>query len=457
VAALLALAAVVGPTSAPARDEHPVPTILAAQTADTSVAYSLLSELVTRFGARPAGSPAEHAAAAWLAGQLRAFGFEGVNVETFPIERWSPGVTSVTVTTPQSQTLVATPLGGLVAGSPVEAPVVAFASYDAFLAAPADTVRGRIVAVLEPLPRTVDGSGYLRMAVIRARGPGEAMKRGAAGFVMRSLATHRSRIASSGATTPLARPFPAFALSPPDAEQLARLSAQGPVSLRLASSANWIGPATSQNVVASVPGRDPAAPPILISAHLDSWEQGTGAIDNGFGIAAVIGAAKRILDSPERPLRSIKLVLFGAEEVTQPDPVQNFAGARAYLVQHRDELAQLNLASESDWGGGLVTRLRYPAAGDQELQHRLSEALAPLGVQVVPEMRGPGTPDAEVLAGAGVPLFRLDQDASTLFDTHHNPNDTLAVVDREVLDQNMAAWAVSVWLLANAAQLTADR
>jgi len=302
--------------------------------------------------------------------------------------------------------------------------------------------------VLEPLPRTQDGSSYLRMAVIRGAGPGEAMKRGAVGFVMRSLATHMDRVASSGATTPLPEPFPAFALSPPDAEQLGRLVAQGPVTLQLESSAGWIGPGTSQNLVASVPGRDLAAPPLLISAHLDSWEQGTGAVDNGFGLAAVIAAAKRIRDLPERPLRSIKVVIFGAEEVSQPNPVKNFAGARAYLRLHRNE-PRLDLASESDWGGGRVLRLRYPGAGDTRLQRDLRVALEPIGVKVVAEPPGSGTPDVNVLAAAGVPLFRLDQDASTLFDTHHTPNDTLAMVDRDALEQNVSAWAVSVWMLAN--------
>lgn len=436
-------------TSAAAGDAAPAPAppALAERPVDKDVGYRLLSALVTQFGARPAGSEADHAAAAWLATQLKALGFENVGLETFPIERWSAGASSVTVMSPHAQTLVATPLGGLVAGPPIEAQVAAFASYADFLAAPAERIRGRIVAVLEPLPRTQDGSGYLRMAVIRGAGPGEAMKRGAAGFVMRSLATHRNRIASSGATTPLPRPFPAFALSPPDAEQLGRLAAEGSVTLRLDSSAGWIGPGTSQNVVASVPGRDPTAPPLLISAHVDSWEQGTGAVDNGFGLATVIAAAKRIRDLPEPPLRSIKVVIFGAEEVSQPDPIKNFAGARAYLRLHRNE-PRLDLASESDWGGGRVLRLHYPA-GDSGLQSDLTAALAPLGVQVVAAPPQSGTPDVNVLADAGVRLFRLDQDASALFDTHHTPNDTLAMVDRDALEQNVSAWAASVWVLAN--------
>ncbi|GGL15046.1 M20/M25/M40 family metallo-hydrolase [Caulobacter rhizosphaerae] len=446
-ASLTAMALVSVATSAAARDATPAPAALAEAPSDKELGYRILSELVTRFGARPAGSDADHAAAAWLAGQLKALGFEGVGLESFPIERWSPGVSSVSVTGAHAQMLVATPLGGLVAGPPVEAPVASFASYADFLAAPAASVQGRIVAVLEPLPRTQDGSGYLRMAVIRGEGPGEAMRRGAAGFVMRSLATHENRVASSGATTPLPRPFPAFSLSPPDAEQLGRLAARGTVTLRLDSSASWIGPGTSQNIVASVPGRDPAAPPLLIAAHLDSWEQGTGAVDNGFGLAAVIAAAKRIGDLPERPRRSIKVVLFGAEEVSQADPVKNFAGARAYLRLHRNA-PRLDLASESDWGGGRVLRLRYPA-GDGDLQRDLRAALAPIGVNVVPEPPESGTPDANVLADSGVPLFRLDQDASALFDTHHTPNDTLAKVDRGALEQNISAWAVSVWLLAN--------
>jgi carboxypeptidase Q len=429
--------------------ERPVPEGLADSAGDRAMAYPLLRELVTRFGARPAGSRADHAAAAWLAMRLRTLGFEQVAVEPFPIRRWSAGVSSVRLVGSEPRTLVATPLGGLAAGPPVQAPLASFATYEAFLAAPEASIRGRIVAILQPLARTTDGSAYLRMVAIRGAGPSEAMKRGAVGFVMRSLATHGKRIASSGATTPLPRPFPAFALSPPDSELLAQLSEQGRVTLRLASTAGWTGRGTSQNVTAVVPGRHPAAPAILISAHLDSWEQGTGAIDDGFGIATVIAAAKTIRDLPERPLRSIRLVLFGAEEVTQPEPVKNFAGARAHLDRHRAELSRVAMASESDWGGGRVIRLHYPGTGDVTFERRSSEALAPLGVQVVAERPETATPDAAVLAEAGVPLFRLDQDATTLFDIHHNPDDTLIMVDRAALEQNVAAWATTLWLLAN--------
>ncbi|AQR62500.1 hypothetical protein BZG35_13220 [Brevundimonas sp. LM2] len=452
---IAAFACVAGAQAPPAADN-------AARAAETCAtgeatgAFPLLQTLVRRFGARPTGSQTERDAAEWIAGHLTALGFEQVAIEPFPIRLWSPGRSSVTMADPERRTLVAVPLGGLVSGPVVEAPVAAFATYDAFLRAPEDAVRDRIVAILEPLPRTVDGSAYVRMVTIRNAGPGEAMKRGAVGFVLRSLATHDLAMASSGGTAVLDRPFSAFAVSPPDSERLAELAARGPVILRLESSAGWTGWGASQNVVATLPGRDSDAPAILIGAHLDSWEQGTGAIDDGFGLATVIAAAEQVARSGPRPLRSIRLVLFGAEEVTQPSPVKNFAGARAYVAQHRHELGTIAMASESDWGGGRVVRMLYPAsASDAGLHARLTYALAPLGVEVAVEAQPPAGPDVGILNQAGVPLFRLDQDAADLFDTHHNSDDTLERVDRAALKQNVAAWTAALRVLADADPVSA--
>ncbi|MBB3695155.1 M20/M25/M40 family metallo-hydrolase [Sphingomonas sp. BK580] len=427
-----------------ARDERPPAPAVASE-----VAPALLAELTTRFGARPAGSPADRAAAAWLAGRLRAFGLSHVAIESFPILRWSPGDAAVDVIAPERRRLVATPLGGLVSGPTVTARVVAYDTYAAFLAAPADSVRGRIVAVLEALPGTADGAGYLRLVVMRSEGPAAAARKGAAGFVLRSLATHHERLASSGATKPLARPFPAFAISPPDAEELGRLATKGPVTLRLRPGAGWSGRAVTQNVVATLPGRDPTAPAVLVSAHLDSWEQGTGASDDGFGIAAVVAAVKALHDRPHRPLRSIRLVLFGAEEVTQPGSYPNFAGARRYIELHRRELAGIDLAAESDWGGGRIVGLRLPDLGDPGLDRRLAAGLASENVLVRTDRSASGPPDADVLKAAGVPLLRLDQDATLLFDTHHNARDTLDQVDMSALRQNVRVWTTVLRLLAD--------
>ena len=413
--------------------------------------YGLVEELTTRFGARPAGSASERAAAAWAATRLGELGFTGVAVEPFPLQQWEAGTSSAWIVGPGLQQLVVTPLGGLT-GATAEAPAVFFETYAAFLKADAAAVRGRIVVILEPIAPARDGSGYGRAIAIRMNGPGEAQRRGAAGYLMRSLGTQQTRTANSGATAPLKTPFAAFALSPPDAEQLARLSRFGPVRLRLASTAGWRGTAPSHNVIAEVKGRDADAKPLLIGAHLDSWEQGTGAVDNGFGLAVVTAAARLIRDLPVPPRRGIRIVWFGAEEVTQPEPVGNFSGARAYADRHRSELPRIALAAESDGGAGRIVQLALPARADGALVRTLRAALAPLGVTVSATPPRNGGPDIGVLQAAGVPAFRLQQDASGQYDTHHNANDVLGAIDPAALAQNVAAWAVSLWLIAESAE-----
>lgn len=408
--------------------------------------YALVEELTKRFGARPAGSSSERAAAKWGAERLRKLGFAGVAVEPFSLQRWDAGKSSASIVGSGATQLVVTALGGST-GANVEAEAAIFQTYADFLKADAATVAGKIVVILEAIARAKDGSGYSRAIAMRSNGPGEAAKRGAAGYVMRSLGTSDARTASSGATAPTQTPFPAFALSPPDAEELGRRSETGPVRLRLASTAGWKGAAQSQNVVAEVKGRDAAARPVLISAHLDSWEQGTGAVDDGFGLAVVTAAAKLIRDLPAPPRRTIRIVWFGAEEVSQPAPVNNFAGARAYAARHGAELPAL--VAESDSGAGKVFQLALPGREDSALVGQLRAALSPLGVELNLTAPRMGGPDISVLQAAGVPAFRLMQDATTQYDSHHNATDVLRQIDRAALAQNVAAWAVTVWLIAD--------
>lgn len=411
--------------------------------------YDLVRDLTTMFGPRPAGSAAEAAAAKWGSEKMKALGFQSVTIEHFPLLRWSPGETRVELLGNVAQRLVATPLGGLVAGPPVEAPVVLFESYDTFLKSDPADVHGRIVAILEPVRRATNGDGYIALAPARTRGPGEALAKGAVGFVIRSLGTHEDNVANSGASVTLPRPFPAFALSPAAADQIKRAAALGPVNMRLESTAAWAGAGTSQNVVGTIPGSDPNAAPIIIGAHIDSWEQGTGAIDDGFGIAAVTTAATRILRSGKTPRHTIHLVWFGAEEVSQPGALRDFVGARAFTERHQAQVKRALVAAESDWGGGRVTRVTLPPTMSDDLVDRVRQNLHPLGIPVDVGSPGPGVAEIGVLAAAGAPLLRLHQDATGLFDVHHTPNDVLARVDPASLEQNVTAWEQVISAVAN--------
>jgi len=244
---------------------------------------------------------------------------------------------------------------------------------------------------------------------------------------------------------------PAFALSSPDADQIERIAALGQtVRVRLVSTASAVPDAHSQNVIAEVRGRERPQEVVLLGAHLDSWDQGTGAIDDGAGTAIIVAAAKLIRDLPHRPRRTVRVVLFGSEELAQPTPPGSVFGGHSYATNHQAELATHVLAGESDLGSDRIYAFALPPGRAQsEFVQTLLRILTPIGV--LASDRPPEDVGADVgpAVAAGVPGFQLSQDATRYFDIHHTPDDTLDKVDRVQLDQNVAAWAALVWLAAD--------
>jgi carboxypeptidase Q len=449
-----------GATAAPAPAAGESPEAVATQLRDAAlaghtIAYAWVSELTTRFGPRPAGSLNEHQAAEWAATRFRELGFENVRVESFPVTAWVRGTESGEISSPSVQPLVIAALGESpptpVAG--LEGEVALFPSFDALKAAPPGSLGGKIAFVARRMVRTQDGAGYGEAVLARADGPGEAAQRGAIAFLVRSVGTDSHRLAHTGATRYVGGriPVPSFAVSNPDADQIERLAALGKaVRVRLFSSASYVHDAHSQNVVAEVRGRERADEIVLLGAHLDSWDQGTGALDDGTGMAIIVAAAKLIRDAPHRPRRTVRVVLFGSEEVTQPVAPGGAFGGHAYANGHRAELATHVLAGESDTGADRVYRVGLPQAVIQgEFARTALRVLVPLGVLPAEHAPGEAGTDVGPSVEAGVPAFTLSQDASRYFEIHHTPDDTLDKVDRLQLDQNVAAWAALVWLAAD--------
>ncbi len=457
-AAIAAYAAAPAPKPAPKPAEPP--DLVAVQLRDAAlaghnIAYEWVSELTSRFGPRPAGSTNEQQAAAWAAARFKELGFESAHIESFPITAWVRGTESAQIISPSVQPLVIAALGESPPTPPtgLEGEVVVFPSFDALKAAPAGSLEGKIAMVTRRMVRTQDGAGYGEAVLARADGPGEAARRGAIAFLVRSVGTDSHRLAHTGATRYVEGrvPVPSFALSNPDADQIERLTALGQtVRVRLFSGASYVHDAHSQNVIADVRGRERPEEIVLLGAHLDSWDQGTGAIDDGTGMAIIVAAAKLIRDVPHRPRRTVRVVLFGSEEVTQPVEPGVAFGGHAYSVAHRTELATHVLASESDTGADRVYRVALPPSVMQsEFARTALRLLVPLGV--LPSPRPPGEVGTDVgpTVEAGVPAFALSQDASRYFEIHHTPDDTLDKIDRQQLDQNVAAWAALVWLAAD--------
>ena len=405
-------------------------------------AWNIVEGLTTEIGPRLDGTPAEARARDWAVAKLRSLGFSNVHVEPFTITNWVRGPESAEIISPFPQRLVIAALGNSASTGPqgITGQVVGFDTLSELQAAPDAAVRGKIVFVSHAMPRTQDGSSYGFFGGPRRQGPSVASQKGAIAIVIRSIGTDYHRNPHAGVQTfaPGVKPIPAGALTIPDAEQLQRILKRGqPVTMHL-TLVSETGPAPSGNVIAELPGRDPRQPPILVGGHLDSWDLGTGAIDDGAGVAIATAAAKRIMDAG-RPLRTIRIVWFGSEEL-------GIFGGLDYQKRHGAEPHYA--IAESDFGADRIWRVNSKLGKGREAEGRmLQAALAPLGI-VPGKLDEADGSDIQPLIDAGVPAVGLSQDGMRYFDYHHTPDDTLDKIDPEQLRQNVAAWTAMLAVLS---------
>lgn len=417
-----------------------------------NIALDYVTQLTTRFGPRPAGSNAERDAAAWAADYMRSQGFQNVRIEEFPLVGWERGEESASIVGDHPQRLAVAALGHSPGTNGViEAEVVRFDSLEALNAAPAGSLAGKIAYIdAGQMVRMQDGAGYGPLTRIRGAGPGAAAAKGAVAFIMRSVGSDDHRMPHTGTTRYVDGrvPLPGFALSAPDASQVSRLIAMGQtVRLRLTSTAHTYQ-TVSRNVIGDIPGRSRPEEVIVLGSHMDSWDLGTGAIDDGAGGAITLAAAKAIRDSGRRPARTVRVVLYGSEEVAQPTDTGN--GGGAYLRGIGSAVEKHIIAGESDFGADRVYALGLPpGAQDSDFARAANQVLYPIGVlpSAQPELHGGA--DVGPLAEAGVPVFGLSQDGTRYFDLHHTADDTLDKIDPKQMSQNVAAWAALVWLIAD--------
>jgi hypothetical protein len=408
-------------------------------------AFNFVEALTTDIGQRLAGTEAHGRAVAWAETRLKAAGFENVHFEPFTFPAWIRGAESAEIVGPVPQHLAVTALGGSVAtdANGVEAEISLFRTYDDLLAAAPGSLNGKIAVVTQRMVRAQDGSGYGAANPIRRRGPSEAGKRGAVAYLLRSLGTDNHRLPHTGALNyeDGAPRIPAAALAIPDADQLERLAAQGPVRIHLLLTSTVRESAPSWNVVGEIKGGERPDEIVLIGGHLDSWDLGTGATDDGAGVAIVFGAARLIAGLPQRPRRTIRVVLFGAEEM-------NFSGA-AYAQAHQGETGKIVVAGEADFGARNVYSVQLPAgAAASDFGQTLDRIIAPLGANLDRRPALGGGDDIRELQKAGVPVVSLRQDGLDYFDTHHTADDTLDKIDPKQLNQAVAVWSAFTYLAA---------
>jgi len=409
-----------------------------------ATAYQLIESLTTEVGPRLAGSPGDKAAVAWAQREMTRLGFTNVHTVEAIVPHWDRGEAEFSVLAPYPQTMPTLALGGSVGtGSEgIDADAVMVKDLEALAALPAGAVKDKIVFFSNRMERTRDGTGYGKAVAVRVGGPSAASAAGALGVVIRSIGTSNLRFPHTGAiryTTTSPR-IPALAISNPDADALVRQFESGkPVRLRIRSSSRDLSPARSANVVGDIPGTDLANEIVILGAHLDSWDPGVGAIDDGAGVAIMMGVAKLIKELDAKPRRTIRVVLFANEEF-------GTSGSTAYLAANEANVSRHVLGFEADFGAGPVWRLSSRVNPVQlPVVDQIFRALAPLKL-VRGDNAARGGADLEGLSKRGMPILEPGLDGTDYFDVHHTANDTLAQVDPKALNQSVAAFATAVWL-----------
>ncbi len=409
-------------------------------------AYETLAQLTDRIGPRLSGSPGYEAAVAWAVGELKRDRVDRVWTEKVLVPHWVRGVESARIVSPIDAPMAVTALGmsdptpeGGVTGEVVEV-----GSFDDLKAA-GEKVRGKIVLYNRPmLPNGGPEHGYGAGASLRHRGASEAAKLGAVATLIRSLGTAAFRIPHTGGMEyeEGVPHVPAAAISSEDADLIHRLLAAGaPVRVRLLLGCRTLPDVESANVLADIRGRERPDEVVVIGAHLDSWDLGQGAIDDGAGCAIVMDALRVLESLGLRPRRTIRAVLFANEE-------NGLRGGEAYAAAHRAELAGHVAAIESDSGGARPLGIGVSAGpGAEEMLSRLASSLAALGADAV--THGGGGADISAMRSAGVPMLGLRQDTTHYFDVHHTAADTLDKLDPRDLQANVAVMAVVAYALAD--------
>ncbi|GAB2880841.1 M20/M25/M40 family metallo-hydrolase [Microbulbifer echini] len=426
------------------QEDLSVAEVLRDRALSSSNAYSIVESLTVEVGPRRAGTEGDQRAVAWAQEKMKALGFDRVYTEQINVPRWTRGHAHAQVTSPFPQPLVVSSLGYSVAtpAGGLTAEIIEFPDVEALQQAPAKQVEGKIAFINKRMEKARTGEGYGPAVQGRSKGMRAASEKGAVALLLRSVGTDSDRFAHTGmmSINAIENPVPALALSAPDANLLEAMLKRGkPVQVKLDIDNQRHTDGPSFNVIGEITGREKPEEVMIIGAHLDSWDEGTGALDDGAGVAIVMETARLIAELPERPRRTLRVVLFGAEEI-------GLVGAKQYVDAHLHELDNIVAVSESDFGAGKVWRFdtRLPES-KFDIADQMMQLLAPLGIE-----RGNNTsyggPDSSVFVARGVPAFGLYQDGTDYFDYHHTPNDTLDKVDPENLRQNVAAWVVMSFL-----------
>lgn len=406
-----------------------------------SAAYARLGSLVDGFGHRLSGSASLEAALDWILAQMKSDGLENVRGEPVMVPHWVRGEESAELVKPRRARLPMLGLGGSIAtpSRGITAPVLVVASFDDLRERAAEA-RGKIV--LFDVPFTT----YRETVKYRVEGAAAAARAGAVASLIRSVAAYSIRSPHTGVMrydSTVTR-IPAAALSVEDAMMLRRFQDRGqPVVVTLRMAARTLPDAPSRNVVAEIVGRERPDEVVVLGGHIDSWDVGQGAMDDGGGSVAAWEAVRLMKQLGLRPRRTVRVVLWTNEE-------NGGRGALAYRDAHADQLNKHVLAMESDNGVFAPRGFRFSGSdGAFARAQQIAGLLEPIGAGKV--SREPESPEADIapLVERGVPGLGLDVDGTRYFWFHHSEGDMLDKLDPAELARCVAALAVMAYVAAD--------
>ena len=415
-------------------------------------AYHQLAYLTENIGARPTGSPQADAAARYVAETMRAAGLEA-NLEEITVPHWVRGAETAELVGWHGQTpgtvqkIVVTALGGSTStpANGLVTEVVVVSNFDELKALGKEKVSGKIVFFNEKFDVQKASAGrwdaaYDEAVQYRAAGAKAAAELGAVASLVRSVGGADYRLPHTGYSAPAG--IPAGAVTAEDAETIAHLAKQGAVRMRLTLTPQLLPDVPGYNVIADIKGSEHPEEIVIVSGHLDSWDLGTGAIDDGAGVVSAMGAVQLMKELHLQPKRTIRMVAWMNEETGS-------RGGKAYAKAREAQAAQHIAAIESDLGAGhpMGFDAKAPAAALTMLQP-MEKVLAPIGANLMAPSSDDVGADISPLAALGVPTFGEMQDGRVYFNYHHTPADTLDKVVLRELRENVAAMAVLAFTLA---------
>jgi len=426
---------------------------------ESDYAYRQVAHLSNNIGPRLSGSPQDKHAVEYVAAEMKRLGLV-VQLEKVTVPHWVRGEeTGALIQFPgmapnTTQKIVLTALGGSVAtpASGLTADVVVVKSFDELEALGRKKVEGKLVLFNVIFDKQLAAQGfagpaYGQAVAYRGGGPSAAARLGAIGALVRSVGGADYRLPHTGQTRYAADApkIPAAAVSAEDAELMAHLASEGTVKMRLVLTPQTLPDAISYNVIADLKGSEHPEQVVIVSGHLDSWDLGTGAIDDASGVAVAMQTAQLLQQLRLRPKRTIRVIAWASEE-------NSLNGGRTYAANHKDDMANQYAAIETDGGAG------HPAGIYVQGKPELLPLLNPLavilrtsGAGVLVSVQDTGA-DISFLGAAGVPTFAPIQDSRTYFNYHHTAADTLDKIVPRELQENCAVVATLAYTLADLPQ-----